>query len=68
MLDEADKEREKQDSVKLNFDKNNKIKLNGDVSVQLNDKIINLMNNDNVMNTLTSIMQMNGGQGIKLSL
>lgn len=68
MLDEADKEREKQDSVKLNFDKNNKIKLNGDVSVQLNDKIINLMNNDNAMNTLTSIMQMNGGQGIKLSL
>ena len=68
MLDEADKEREKQGSVKLNFDKNNKIKFNGDVSVQLNDKIINLMNNDNVMNTLTSIMQMNGGQGIKLSL
>lgn len=68
MLDEADKEREKQGSVKLNFDKNNKIKFNGDVSVQLNDKIINLMNNDNVLNMLTNIMQMNGGQGIKLSL
>lgn len=68
MLDEADKEREKQGSVKLNFDKNNKIKLNGDVSVQLNDKIINLMNNDNVLNMLTNIMQMNAGQGIKLSL
>ena len=49
-------------------EKSNKIKLNGDVSVQLNDKIINLMNNDNAMNTLTSVMQMNGGQGIKLSL
>lgn len=68
MLDEADKEREKQGSVKLNFDKNNKIKLNGDVSVQLNDKIINLMNNDNVLNMLTNIMQMNAGQGIKFSL
>lgn len=75
ILDEADKEREKHkskserhDSGKLSFDENNKIKLNGDVSLQSNDKIKNLMNNDKVMKILTDIMNMNGGQGITLSL
>ncbi|WP_394884431.1 hypothetical protein [Clostridium butyricum] len=74
ILDEAEKEREKQKSklekhgcVKLSFDENNKIKFNGDVSSQSNYKIKNLMNNDKVMSMLTNIMQMNGGQGIKLS-
>lgn len=75
MLEEGDKEREKHkskserhDSVKLSFDENNKIKLNGDVSLQSNDKIKNLMNNDKVMKMLTDIMNMNGGQGVTLSL
>lgn len=75
ILDEADKEREKQKSklekhgsVKLDFDENNKIKLNGDTSLQSNDKIKNLMNNNKVMMMLADIMKINGGQGIKLSL
>ncbi|WP_346879291.1 MULTISPECIES: hypothetical protein [unclassified Clostridium] len=75
MLDEADKEREKHKSkserhgsVKISFDENNKIKLNGDVSLQSSDKIKNLMNNDKVMMMLTDIMNMNGGQGVMLSL
>lgn len=75
ILDEADKEREKQKSklgkhgsVQLDFDENNKIKLNGDTSLQSNDKIKNLMNNNKVMMMLSDIMKINGGQGIKLSL
>lgn len=75
IFDESDKARkkhkpklEKQSSVKLSFDENNKIKFDGDLSLQSNDKIKNLMNNDKVMMMLTKIMKMNGGQGIKLSL
>lgn len=68
MLDEADKEREKHNVVKLNFDQNNKIKVDGDDQLQGNDKIKNLMSNDKVVKMLTDIMNKNGGQGIMLSL
>ncbi|GAA0785778.1 hypothetical protein [Hathewaya limosa] len=75
ILDEADKEREKHksksknhSSVKLSFDKNNKIQFNDDASLQSNDKVRNLMNNDKVMMMLTDLMKLNGEQGIKMSL
>lgn len=77
ILTEADKEREKRKSkskqerlgsVKLSFDKNNKINLNGNTSLQSSDKIKNLMKNDKVMKMLRDIDSINGGQGIRLSL
>lgn len=75
ILDEADKEREKHkpksekyNSVKISLDQNNKIKVDGDANLQSNDKIKNLMSNDKVMKMLTDIMNLNGGQGINLSL
>lgn len=77
ILTEADKEREKRKSkskqerlgsVKLSFDKNNKINLNGNTSLQSSDKIKNLMKNDKIMKMLRDIDGINGGQGIRLSL
>lgn len=79
ILLEADKEKEKHKSkskskskklgsIKLSFDKNNKIKLNCDANLQSSDKIKNLMKNDKVMKMLRDIDGINGGQGIMLSL
>ena len=75
ILDEADKEMEKykskfqkKESATLTLDENNKVVLNGDENIQLNDKIKALMSNDKVMNMLADIMKMNKGQNFKFSI
>lgn len=55
---------EKHNSVKLTFDENSKIKLEGLARFQSNGKIKNLMNNDKVMGMLSHIMKTNGGKAI----
>lgn len=75
ILDEADKEMEKykskfqkKESATLTLDENNKVVLNGDENIELNDKIKALMSNDKVMNMLADIMKMNKGQNFKFSI
>ncbi|MDU1412771.1 MAG: hypothetical protein E6929_08145 [Clostridium sp.] len=75
ILDEADKEMEKykskfqkKESATLTLDENNKVVLNVDENIQLNDKIKALMSNDKVMNMLADIMKMNKGQNFKFSI
>lgn len=65
--DEAEKEQRKNDYVKLNLGKYNKVEISED-NDSSNDKINNLIKNDKVMSMLADIIKINGGQGIIVTL
>ncbi len=62
------KENQGHNSVKLNFDNNNKVKAEGFENCVMDEKIKNLMNNEKVMEILSQVVNANGGKGITLVL